>query len=178
MNSVAGAVASTGVASGSATVHVFTWAEIDALVELVAERAAEHRVEAIVGIARSGLVPAVMLSHRIGVRPFSVIDIARTTSDAINASKSAPSLHGISNRDAVAGRRVLLIDDIVGHAMTMPMAATALRELGAEPVTATLVVNQRNLGARTPRSVVDICGCVVHGWVVFPWEGKDDVSDA
>jgi hypoxanthine phosphoribosyltransferase len=158
--------------------HMFGWAEIDALVELIAERAAGQKVEAIVGIARSGLVPAVMLSHRIGVRPFSVIDIARTTSDAINASKSAPVWHGISNRDAVAGRRVLLIDDIVGHAMTMPMAAAALRDLGADPVTATLVVNQHNLGARAPRSVVDIYGCVVYGWVVFPWEGKDDVSHA
>jgi hypoxanthine phosphoribosyltransferase len=157
---------------------MFGWAEIDALVELIAERAAEQKVEVIVGIARSGLVPAVMLSHRIGVRPFSVIDIARTTSDGINASKSAPVWHGISNQDAVAGRRVLLIDDIVGHAMTMPMAAAALRDLGAHPVTATLVVNQRNLGARAPRTVVDIYGCVVYGWVVFPWEGKDDVPHA
>lgn len=174
-----GAAAAVSLAKGNAAIiHAFSWGEIDALVEVVAERAAGQKVEAIVGIARSGLVPAVMLSHKIGVRPLSVIDIARTNSDDINSSKSAPVWHGISNRSAVAGRRVLLIDDIVGHGLTMPMAVAALRDLGADPVTATLVVNQRNLGARAPGSVVDVYGCVVHGWVVFPWEGKDSTAYA
>jgi hypoxanthine phosphoribosyltransferase len=154
------------------------WAEIDGLVELIAERALQHRVEAIVGVARSGLVPAVMLSHRIGVRPLAVIDIARTESDAVHAAKAQPKLRSVSNPDAVQGRRVLLIDDIVGGGITMSMASQVLRDLQADVVTATLVVNQCNLGRIPAQRVVDIVGCVVHGWVVFPWEGKELGVDA
>jgi len=175
----AGAVAAwQGDPARTEAIIAISWAEIDGLVELIAERAVQHRVEAIVGVARSGLVPAVMLSHRLAVRPLAVIDIARTESDAIHAAKSPPKLRSLSNPGAVEGRRVLLIDDIVGGGVTMAMASGILRDLDADVVTATLVVNQRNLGDIPLQRVVDIVGCVVHGWVVFPWEGKELGVDA
>lgn len=158
--------------AASAALHVFSWAEIDGLVELLADKVSDLKFDAIVGISRSGLVPAVMLSHIIGVRAFSVIDIIRTVSDDINAGKNDPVCRGIFNPEALAGQRVLLVDDIVGKARTVRMAGEALRDIGALPCSATLVVNQANLGNVSPGSVVDFHGCVVHGWVVFPWEGK------
>jgi hypoxanthine phosphoribosyltransferase len=153
--------------------HAVSWTEIEGLVELIAEQGLKRNVDTVVGIARSGLVPAVMLSHRMGIRSFAVMDIARTASDEVDAEKSDPRLHGILNRDLLTGRRLLLVDDIVGAGLTMQTACATLREIKAEIVTAALVVNQRNLGPIAPTSVVDIVGCVVHGWVIFPWEGKD-----
>lgn len=165
-------------ASPHEQVVVLSWPEIDGIVELIAERAGRYRIETIVGIARSGLVPGVMLSHRMGVRSLAVLDIARTDSDAVNAPKSQPRLRSLSHPHAVQRRRVLVVDDIVGGGLTMAMAAGVLRELQAEVVTATLVVNQRNLRAARPERAADIVGCVVHGWVVFPWEGKPGAGHA
>lgn len=170
--------ATTPAVTGPAPIHVLSWPEIDGIVELLADKVGHLNFEAIVGISRSGLVPAVMLSHTIKVRALSVINIVRTVSDDINAAKRDPVCHGISNPEWLAGRKVLLVDDIVGKAQTVRMATEALRDVGATPLSATLVVNKANLGDVAPESVVDFHGCVVNGWVVFPWEGKAVVGRA
>jgi hypothetical protein len=173
MRAVINNAAAAGVsASQSQRINVISWAEIDGLVELLADRVSNLGLEAIVGISRSGLVPAVMLSHTIGVRALSAINIVRTLSDEINAAKKEPVCHGILHPQALAGRKILLVDDIVGKGLTMRMAVAALRDIGAAPLSATLVVNKANLGDTPLDSVVDHYGCLVHGWVVFPWEGK------
>ena len=172
MRAVTDHVAAGISAAPSQRVNVISWAEIDGLVELLADKVSSLGLDAIVGISRSGLVPAVMLSHTIGVRALSVINIARTLSDEINAAKKEPVCHGILDPRALAGRKLLLVDDIVGKGLTMRMAVEALRDIGASPLSATLVVNQANLGDTPLDRVVDYFGCTVHGWVVFPWEGK------
>lgn len=149
-----------------------TWREIDQLVELLTLQLKANEFDVVLGVSRSGLIPGVMLSHHLGVRDFAVLDIKRTDSDATNASKSAPVLRGILNEPLLRGRRVLLVDDIVGEGLTMRMACELLRPMCKSLVTSVLVVNQQNLGTAAPRDVVDHHGCVVHGWITFPWEGK------
>lgn len=153
--------------------HRFSWEEIDGLTRLLADRLTGLEIEGVVGIARSGLVPAVMLSHRMGVRPFAVLDIVRTDSDAVEAGKSQPADRGALGLEAMRGRRVLLVDDIVGQGLTLDAGRRALVAAGAEPITAVLVVNHANLAGREALAIVDHWACDVHGWVIFPWEGKD-----
>ncbi|TBR56906.1 hypothetical protein B4U84_26010 [Westiellopsis prolifica IICB1] len=52
-------------------------------------------------------------------------------------------------------------------------AKEILKNLGANAMSATLVINQANLGTIAPEAIVDYCGCIVHEWVIFPWEGKE-----
>ncbi len=149
-----------------------SWGEIDQLVELMARQIKGKQIDVVLGISRAGLVPAVMLSHHLGVRDFAVMDIKRTDSDSVNATKSAPVLRGILNESMLQGRNVLLVDDIVGEGLTMRTACELLRPKCKSLVTSVLVVNQKNLGMTAPRDVVDHHGCVIHGWITFPWEGK------
>ena len=153
--------------------HRFSWEEIAGLTRLLCDRLEGSQIAGVVGIARSGLVPAVMLSHMLGVRPFAVLDIARTHSDAVDAEKSRPANRGSLGLEELRGRRVLLVDDIVGQGLTLEAARRALIAAGSDPVTAVLVVNCANLAGRDARSIVDHWACEVHGWVIFPWEGKD-----
>ncbi|MFB2938893.1 phosphoribosyltransferase [Aerosakkonemataceae cyanobacterium BLCC-F154] len=154
--------------------HYISWDEINGLVRLIADEVKQKSIDTIVGISRSGLIPAVMLSHTLGVRNFAVLDIIRTTSDDINAEKTGANYRGILNEQFIKGKNVLLVDDIVGEGMTIRNAKQILKDLDANVVSATLVINQDNLGTTSPEEVVDICGCIVHGWVIFPWEGKEN----
>lgn len=154
--------------------HYLSWDEINGLVLLIADEVKQKSIDTIVGISRSGLIPAVMLSHTLGVRNFAVLDIIRTTSDEINAEKTGANYRGILNKQFITGQNVLLVDDIVGEGMTLRNAKQILKDLDANVVSATLVINQNNLGTISPEEVVDIYGCVVHGWVIFPWEGKEN----
>ncbi len=150
-----------------------SWNEINGLVRLIADRVRDKPIDAIVGISRSGLIPAVMLSHTLGVRNFAVLDIIRTTSDNVNADKTIANYRGILNQQFITGQNVLLVDDIVGEGMTLRAAKEIIKDIGANIVSATLVVNQNNLGTIAPEEIVDHYGCIVHGWVIFPWEGKE-----
>ncbi|XYI01413.1 phosphoribosyltransferase [Sorangium sp. So ce1128] len=147
-----------------------SWQEVDQLAELLRRALSGVEVDVVLGISRSGLVPAVMLSHRLGVRDFAVLDIRRTESDDIESSKSLPTVCGLLDTARLQGRRVLLVDDIVGEGLTMMRAREVLTPLCDRLVSVTLVVNQRNLGMRSPCDVVDYHACIVHGWVTFPWE--------
>ncbi|MFY0580466.1 phosphoribosyltransferase [Cystobacter fuscus] len=151
-----------------------SWQEIDQLVGLLSRQLRSMPIDVVLGVSRSGLVPAVMLSHHLGIRDFAVLDIKRTESDERNARKSAPVLRGILNPSLLKGRDVLLVDDIVGEGLTMRAAYEVLRPLCRSITSCALAVNQRNLGTAAPRDVVNHHGCLVHGWIEFPWEGKEE----
>lgn len=165
-------MAEAGPSSLKPALHVFSWEEINALTRLIADRMCGVQIDCIVGIARSGLVPAVILSHMLNVRNFAVVDIARTLSDDIQAKKQIP-IRGKTDISRFAGKQLLVVDDIVGQGLTIEAARQMLTSAGARARFATLVVNQDNLGCRAPGDVVDDWACIVHGWAVFPWEGKD-----
>ena len=165
-------MADVAPAPATAAVHVFAWDEIMVLTRLLADRVRHTPIDCIAGIARSGLIPAVILSHMLNVRNFAVLDIARTLSDDIGALKRDP-VRAPVDLAALCGKKVLVVDDIVGQGLTVDMARDMMLGVGADATFATLVVNQDNLSGRNPRDVVDHWACTVHGWVVFPWEDKD-----
>lgn len=147
-----------------------SWVEVDRMVSALVEELRPYSFGSIVAIARSGLVPAVMLSHGLGVRELGVLDIRRTLNDGIDAPKQDPVLRGGLNTTALGNNTVLLVDDIVGSGSTLLAARSELCQYSL--ITATLVVNKTNLGARPVSEIVDHHAAVVHGWVVFPWEAS------
>ena len=150
--------------------HVLSWKEIDQQVELLCENLQGKAVDVIVGITRSGLIPAVMIAHRLAIRDLVPIEIRRTVSDDVQSSKTEPRFLGDVPVEALAGKRVLLVDDIVGEGRTLLHARERLEGVAQEVISCVLVVNRQNLGAREPGEVVDLHACQVRGWTRFPWE--------
>lgn len=158
--------------SGSNRPLLLSWNEVHDLVELLADSVREKTFDIVVGISRSGLVPAVMLSHALGVRPFAVLDIARTSSDAYHSEKHAPVVRHEMNLSNLGGLRVLLVDDIVGAGETLRVARALLDSRGAKTTAVALVFNRKNSKTATVAEL-DHYGCQVESWVEFPWECKD-----
>ncbi|MBK1665297.1 hypothetical protein CKO38_10920 [Rhodospirillum rubrum] len=149
-----------------------TWDDVTQAIDLLAVPLANTPFDVVAGIARSGLVPAVILAHRFGIRDFSVLDIERTQSDAIHAHKVSPTLIGLFNAPLLEGRHVLLVDDIVGEGLTMRAARALLTSRAKTVSTCCLVVNKGNFKGERITEVVDHFGCVTHSWVRFPWENS------
>jgi hypoxanthine phosphoribosyltransferase len=126
--------------------------------------------EVIVGIARGGLVPAVMLSHHLGVRDLRTVTFTHTKTDEVNATKTATPV--VSHADSLGdltGRDVLVVDDIAGTGDTLTGARTLLAERGAALIrTAVLRVNTANW--QNHNQAPTFAGHTNQGWVVFPWE--------
>ncbi len=151
------------------------WAHLDRLIGFLAEHVREDGVpDLVVGILRGGIVPAVMVAHRLGVRSVRGVEVTHTTIDGPNGPKTPhPVVTNPDSLGAFAGADVLLVDDVAGSGDTADTAAALLAGTAGRVRRAVVVVNIVNwhgANARAPQDVHDYIGTTCAGWVRFPWE--------
>lgn len=148
-------------------VRALTWSDIKIITKDLAELVAtDGPPQVIVGIARGGLIPTVMIAHVFGVRDLRTLTTTHTVSDAVNAAKTPEPLvaHPGSLGDLV-GRDVLVVDDIAGTGDTLTTARALLVERNPSRVrTGVLWLNVANWQFAHPEPAY------VGERVVFPWE--------
>lgn len=124
------------------------------------------RPDAIVGIGRGGLVPAVYLSHAIDV-PMRSIDLSARDSDTVTQA----GLAALATRSR-AGERLLFLDDINDSGRTIAFVRAALVAADGDAGNvrvATLIDNSRS-AERVDYAARTIDRDVTKDWFVFPWE--------
>ncbi len=146
-----------------------TWTDVDTAVRHVVREVRAAQIDYIVGVARSGLIPAVHVAHLLNIASFGVIWVSRTISDAKDAPKTAPRVGPIILPADVDGRSVLVVDDIVGEGATIVAARRELESRGGHVTTCALAVNLNNLKGVSPEHLLDSFAIASHGWVEFPW---------
>lgn len=155
-----------------------TWADVDAATQSLAQQVAAGGVPlVVVGIVRGGMIPAVWLAHRLGIRDVRTVEVTHTTSDGVNAVKTPlPTACNPASLGDLTGLDVLLVDDIAGSGATLAHTADMLRALGpARLRTAVLTVNRANWAQETePHLVIDHIASLHSTWIVFPWEGQHE----
>jgi hypothetical protein len=148
------------------------------LVRQVADRAGRDGApQTVVAVLRGGAVPAVWLSHRLGLRDVRVVEVVHTVDDSVHAAKiPEPAAVNPASLGDLSGRDVLVVDDIAGTGQTIAAAARlAIRAGAARLRTAVCVVNEDNWAGPLPaEDVVTYIGAAARGWVVFPWEHNDE----
>ena len=154
---------------------MLTWDDVARTVDALAGRILADRMpEVLVGVLRGGLVPAVLLGHKVGVRSVRAVEVTHTIDDSVGADKfRAPRVVNAASIGDLTGMDVLLIDDIAGSGDTLECTIDLLQAAGATRVrTAVLTVNHANWRrSQSPADVVTYIGDVVDRWVIFPWEG-------
>lgn len=152
-----------------------TWGAIGGATQTLAEQVtAGGMPQVVVGIVRGGMIPAVWLAHRLGIRDVRTVEVTRTTGDGINAAKTVvPAVRNPASLGDLTGLDVLLIDDIAGSGATLARTADLLRDRAPARVrTAVLTVNRANWTQEAdPDRVIDYIVSLNDTWIVFPWEG-------
>lgn len=101
--------------------------------DIINEEAAktETKIDAIIGIAIQGIPLATCISEEMGIE----LAIFRPNMPDKGGTIS-------SNFAGVEGKKVVLIDDVMGSGQTMKAAIGHLREIGATPVLGLVLVNK------------------------------------
>lgn len=162
--------------AGNSSAVALDWNQVTGITARVASAAAADAVpDALVGILRGGMIPAVSLAHALGVRGVRAIDVTCTTSDTANAAKTAPAVRNPQSLGDLSGLDVLLVDDIAGTGQTMRVAYDLVTAAGADRIrTAACAVNeinwQRHGAGKDAAATFTYIGARYRGWVTFPWE--------
>ncbi len=138
-----------------------SWELFGELCRALALRVArDYDPEVVVGIAAAGVIPGAVVAAVLG-KEFYSIKITRRQSES--GVRQRPEILSAAPPQ-LAGRRVLLVDEICDSGETMRLALAAVRDVGpAEVRTATSLVHE---GGYEP----DFYALATDATVIFPWD--------
>jgi hypothetical protein len=143
-----------------------TWDDLDRLVAELAERLANApEPDVVLAISRGGLVPAGMLGYRMGWR--DMLLAAVVAYDDEHGFRGRAEFLQFPSDDQLAGKTVLIIDEVWDSGTTIAAVSQRIREAGGTPVTAVLHYKPRH-------SRVDIVPdhyiVETDDWVLYPFK--------
>lgn len=138
-----------------------SWETIHNAVDSLAYEVSYLQPSLIIGIARGGLIPATMLSHRLNV-PMKYVS-AQSYEGTRRTLQKPTEIEGIKTEwfRAHSHQRVLVVDDVIDTGETYEAIK---RELSLIPYVA--IVNKRPLLYQS----YYFCNVPPGVWVKFPWE--------
>lgn len=139
-----------------------SWAEYGNLTEALAEkvRAGGKTFDLVIGIARGGIPVAMVVSDRLGVR----IDFINVKSYSGIAKRTPPRILSTLT-ESISGKKVLLVDDLVDHGVTIEMVRMHLKDQ-SPTLFETAVLFKKPWSKTEPDYFLE----VVDKWIVFPFE--------
>jgi hypoxanthine phosphoribosyltransferase len=144
-------------------VRELSWDDFASLCGRLAETLAARGVDSVVGIARSGLLPATVVAAALRCELWPV-RVTRRLQDQVVQESPAWKVRPTSE---VAGRSVAVIDDVADSGETLSLVAEELRRLGAQRVVTAALVGH-SWAAPPP----DVCPLATDELVVFPWDRR------
>lgn len=155
------------IAESAANRIVISWDELDALVATLAERVGRD-YDLVLAITRGGLVPAGMLAYRLDLREILVAGVEFYTTGG--ATHEAPRFGHFPDADLLAGRHILVVDEVWETGETMAAVLARVRGAGGHPVSAVIHYKPgRSRVAEAP----DHHAALAHGWVTYPYKVGD-----
>ena len=127
---------------------------------------ADAGYDTILAIARGGLPVATYLSHALGITDGRYACVRRRKNDAGFAERGgAALLEWVAPDTGMAGRQVLVVDDIAGDGGTLQMAVAEAMARGAASAATAVLVRNDGCGLEPTYYVR-----TADDWTWFPWE--------
>ncbi|ABC22755.1 phosphoribosyltransferase domain-containing protein [Rhodospirillum rubrum] len=122
--------------------------------------------DAILGIARGGLVLATALANRFAAPRFGIVSVIRNQTAGPFAHRGAPAIAWVApGLELYADQVVVVCDDIAGDGGTLRAVAAALAPVRPRRIISAVLA--RNRACAEPP---DHWAITVDDWVLFPWE--------
>ena len=151
--------------------ELVNWEQFHALARrlALAVRRAGFQPEVIVAIGRGGYMPARIVSDYLAV--FDLAGVRVEHYHGIHRERIARVRYPLTAQ--VAGRRVLLVDDVNDSGDTFEVAIRHVRARGEPAELRTAVLHHKTVSSVAP----DFCAAVVREWrwIIYPWAVMEDL---
>lgn len=144
---------------------IVSWAELDELVGVLAERLAGQDFDVMLAITRGGMVPAGMLSYRLRLRDILVAAVEYY--DDHGQPGPHPTFFQFPADPLLRGKRVLIVDEVWDSGTTIHAVTERVRQAGGDPVTAVLHYKPTH---SVVDGVPDVYAVETSAWVVYPFK--------
>ena len=123
----------------------------------------------IIAVARGGLLPAGALSYSLGVKLSDAVNVEFYT-DVHETLPDPVLLAPVLDTESIAGKKLLVVDDVADSGRTLALVLELLRSFGADVRSAVIYAK--------PKSVVDpdYVWRRTEEWIVFPWSAEPPVT--
>jgi hypoxanthine phosphoribosyltransferase len=143
---------------------IITWEALDELVARLAAKAGRDH-DLVLAITRGGLVPAGMLAYRLDLREILVAGAVFYRPEG--GTHPAPVIGHFPEAVLLAGRRVLVVDEVWETGETMTEIVARVRDAGGIPVSA--VIHYKP-GRSRVGGAPDLWADTADGWVQYPYK--------
>lgn len=156
-------------ASDSTAARTVSWDELDELVMRLADSIGRD-FDLLLAISRGGLVPAGILAYRLDMREILVAGAVFYRPDG---TRDVPLLGQFPDDVHLAGRRILVVDEVWETGETMTAVLDRVRAAGGHPKSA--VLHYKPERSRVP-GVPDFFAAVERGWLTYPYKAESPAS--
>lgn len=149
--------------------EMLRWEEVDRLIDYLLPQF-EIEFEAMVMITRGGIIPGGMLAEAMGIMHIltAAVDFPAQIEMERARLMAWPKFIQFPEDELLAGRRILVVDDVWGSGRTITSVKNRISTAGGLPSTCVLHFNPyRNLfGSARP----DYYAAITDAFIVYPWE--------
>jgi hypoxanthine phosphoribosyltransferase len=145
--------------------RILGWDDIQQEVDDLVRRIGSD-YDAMLVITRGGMVPACLISERLDIRNILVAAVHLYT--GIGTTLDAPIFHQFPSDPLLAGRKILIVDDVWDSGRTAMAVRQRVDLAGGKPTLAVLHYKPR--ASRFPDHRPDFFAEMTDDWLVYPWD--------
>lgn len=128
------------------------------------------KYDAILAISRGGLVPGVILSHRLEIPNFQITIAPTHRSNEPFAKKFRPVVQYLNRRALKGLKKILIVDDIAGTGRTLFELIKNLKNQNGPKFDIFVVIKFKGKYSPPASLKLKFIGKTSKNWTVFPWE--------
>jgi len=148
------------------------WRDIEELVaQLIKQLPGDY--DALLAIARGGLVPCCLISEHMDMRNILVAAVMHYT--GVGQTIDRPLFLQFPDDILLADKRILVIDDVWDTGKTIMAVKARLNGVGCDHAVATL--HYKPARSHTPDRP-DYFASVTDDWIVYPWDPEHERTEA
>ncbi|HEU5320006.1 MAG TPA: phosphoribosyltransferase family protein [Methylomirabilota bacterium] len=149
-----------------------SWRDVERMVGVLLRRL-PGAYDNLLVITRGGMVPACLISERANIR--NILCAAVVFYEGQQRALPAPRFVQFPADHQVAGRRILVVDDVWDTGSTVVAVRDRLRQAGA--TVDVCVLHYKPAHNRFPGDEPDYYAEKTDGWIVYPWDPDLLLSD-